>query len=392
MMSCLTETSGGPEVGVFRRLKAMLKSCFAGAAYYSGVFFLIRAIHRRLFGSAIRILFYHRVQRNPVGVDSLGRKPLTAEEFERHLRHLARFWRVIRLEGAAEALASGQGWPSNSVVITFDDGYRDNYTVALPWLEKYKLPATFFVVSGAIDGNALWYDQVDKWFEESTATSLRWSKMDSELSIKTPAERRQVLSRVRSMLKAVGGRELAEALAELRSQLGTGPADHQREDRSVLTWDDLRHMAASEFVTIGAHTVTHPILSNLQREEIRAEIEGSCLRITQELNRPVRFFAYPDGAYNSTAQSIVREAGLVACATRGGGFNPAGSDLTALRRLGAEGLSQSQFALYLAGWEDLRAVLHIYFRQSAHNFKRLVYGALGLVGRQTRPPVSRDRG
>jgi peptidoglycan/xylan/chitin deacetylase (PgdA/CDA1 family)/glycosyltransferase involved in cell wall biosynthesis len=380
MMSCLTETSGGPEVGAFRRLKTMLKSCFAGAAYHSGIFLLIRAIHRRLFGSGIRILFYHRVERNPVGLDALGRRPLRAEEFERHLRHLVRFWRVIRLEDAAEALASGQGWPSNSVVITFDDGYRDNYTVALPFLEKYKLPATFFVVSGAIDGNPLWYDQVDKWFEESTATSLRWSKIDSELSMKTPAERRQVLSRVRSMLKATGGSELVEALAELRSQLAIGPGDHQRENRAVMTWDDLRRMAASELVTIGAHTVTHPILSNLQREEIREEIEESCRRITQELNRPVRFFAYPDGAYNSTAQSIVREAGLVACATKGSGFNPAGSDLTALRRLGAEGISQSQLALYLAGWEDLRTLLHRQFKQWARNFKRLAYSALELAG------------
>src|SRR5208283_3779912 len=155
------------------------------------------------------------------------------------------------------------------------------------------------------------------------------------------------------VLKSLGGKELAEALFELHSRLGiTGP-DQQPEDHAILSWDELRRMAASPLVTVGAHTVTHPILTHLEREEVASEIGESSRKIAQELQGPVRTFAYPDGAYNSTTQSVVREAGLVACATQGGGFNPQGADLTALRRLGAEGLSLSQFALYLAGWEDL---------------------------------------
>jgi peptidoglycan/xylan/chitin deacetylase (PgdA/CDA1 family)/glycosyltransferase involved in cell wall biosynthesis len=379
-MNCSIETSEAPDVGFGRRLKAGLKACLATAAYYSGIFLLLRAIHRRLFGAGVRILYYHRVEANPLGLDALGRRPLAADEFDRQLRHLARFWHVIRLEEAVEILASGGRVPSDRVVITFDDGYRDNYTVALPLLEKYKLPATVFVVSGAIDGTPLWFDQVDKWFKETTVPSLRLSNIDSELSLKSPAERSRAVAQVRAMLKGIGGQELVEALAELRSRLGISSPGGQPADRSILSWDELRGMAASELITIGAHTVTHPILTHLNREEIRWEIEESRRKITQELNRPVRFFAYPDGAYNSTAQSVVREAGLVACATKGGGFNPAGSDLTALRRLGAEGLSQSQFALYLAGWEDLSALLRGHLKEWSRNFKRLAYGVLELAG------------
>jgi len=379
-MNCLTVEPGALDVGTVHNLKTKLKSCLAWVVHNSGSFLLVRAIHQRLFGRGIRILFYHRVEKAPAKPDALGRRPLAATEFDRHLRHLRRFWRVIGLEEAAEALASNRPLPSNAVVITFDDGYRDNYTVALPRLEKYKLPATIFVVSGAVDGKPLWLDQVDSWFGKTTVPSLHFSKIDSELSLTTIAGRHRAAAQVHSVLKTLGGKELTEALAELHAQLGiTGP-DQMPEERAILSWEELRRMAASPLITIGAHTVTHPILTHLEREEVRSEITESCGRIAQELQRPVKVFAYPDGAYNSTTQSVVREAGLVACATQGGGFNPRGADLTALRRLGAEGVSLSQLALHLAGWEDLREALHRYFAERRRSLKRWAYSLLGLAG------------
>src|SRR5262249_7876336 len=103
-------------------------------------------------------------------------------------------------------------------------------------------------------------------------------------------------------------------------------------------------------------------------------------RLSQELHEPTRFFAYPGGAYNSTAQFFVRNAGIVACANQGSGFNPSGSDLTALRRLGAEDMRQSQFALYLAGWEDLRDTFFRKFEQSRRFAKRFAYRMMESFG------------
>ncbi len=361
-------------------MKTKLKSFLAWLVHCSGGFLLVRAIHQRLFGPGIRVLFYHRVEDSPAKPDALGRFPLNAEEFDRHLRHLRRFWRVIGLGDAVAALASHRPMPSNAVVITFDDGYRDNYTVALPRLEKYKLPATVFVVSGAVDGHPLWLDEVNRWFGKTTVASLRFRKIDAELSLATLAGRQQAAAQVRSVLKTLGGRELAEALAELRSQLGISGADQPTADPPILSWNELRRLAGSPLITIGAHTVTHPILTQLEGEEVRSEITESCRRIAEELQRPVKVFAYPDGAYNSTTQTVVREAGLVACAATGEGFNPSGSDLTALRRLGAEGVTLSQLALHLAGWDDLREALHRFFAEQSRRLKRWAYSLLELAG------------
>ncbi len=361
-------------------VKVRLKSGVAWAVHHLGFFLLIRFLHHRLYGPGVRILFYHRVEAFSAETDLLGRCPLTAREFEKHLSHLCRFYHVVSLEQAQEILASGRPVPPNLVAITFDDGYRNNYTVAMPLLRKYGVTATVFVVSSAIDGEPLWFDQIFSWFANTTVPALRFSKVDSELNLTCLAGRRGALRRVLSVMKSLPNRERIEAMSELRDKLEVPLPDCELEDKAMLKWDELRDMAQSRLITIGAHTVTHPILTHLDDNEIRTEIEDSCRRIAQELGRPVRFFAYPNGDYNSTAQSAVRGCGLVGCATQGNGFNPPGTDLTVLRRLGAEGLPMFRFALYLAGWKDLQTRLLETFKQLRRNLESLAYAIIETVG------------
>lgn len=352
-------------------VKSRLKSCLGWAAHQSGIFLLIRFFHRRLYGPGIRILFYHRVAAGITRPDLLGRSLLTGREFEKHLRHLRQFYHVVSLDQAAEILASGRAVPRDTVVITFDDGYRDNHAVAMPLLQKYNLPATVFVISGAIDGMPAWFDQVHSWFKETRLSKVRLSMIDSELDLASPSGRREALRNVLSAMKKLSGNGRIEAMSELRTRLEIPASDCDQESPAMLSWDELREMAQSQIITIGAHTVTHPILPGLESIDIRSEIEESCHRISQELGQPVRFFAYPNGDYDSRAQSVVRELGLVGCGTQGAGFNPQGSDLSALRRLGAEGLPMFRFALYLAGWEDLRIRFRTSLKQFAGSVKNI---------------------
>lgn len=361
------------------RLRSGLKSLVGQLFYRSGAFLLLRRMHRRRFGAGVRILFYHRVAATAGAPGLRGRSRLTAGEFESHLKHLKRHYRVCSLEEAVEALQSGAALPENTVVITFDDGYRDNLTVALPLLEKYAVPATLFVVTGAIDGKPLWFDQVRRWFEQTKAASLRLEETGEEFSLAGAQSRGRALGRVLSFLKTVPGERFSAILEELRGKLEIGE-DKSPAERDMLTWAELRVMASSGRVSIGAHTVTHPILPNLAASEIDREIRESAETIARELARPVKFFAYPNGDCNAAARRVVRELNLVACSTGGGGFNPAGSDGTALSRLGADGLPFFRFVLYLAGWEDLAPMLLRRVLSCLRGAKRLAYGALESLG------------
>lgn len=361
-------------------MQRRLKTALSALAHYLGAFLLIRYVHRRLFGDGIRILFYHRVEDSSLTPDSLGRTPLTAGEFDRHLRHLKRFWNVLSLQEAVKKLKSGKDIARNSVVVTFDDGYRSNYAVALRLLEKRGLPATFFVVSGAIDGKPLWFDEVDAWFLATTAEKLRLSNINVEFELATTEGRRRAAREVMASLKTLPPDAYRRALSELRDQLVIADPNPQPEQRAILQWEELREMARKNLVTVGAHTVTHPILPLLDSAAERYEIAESCRRLSEELNQPVEYFAYPNGGYDSGTQAVVRDLNLVACATGGNGFNPPGTDLTALNRLGAEGLSRFQFASHLAGWKDIRTEVHRQLQHWLRKSRRGAYLTLELCG------------
>jgi peptidoglycan/xylan/chitin deacetylase (PgdA/CDA1 family)/glycosyltransferase involved in cell wall biosynthesis len=358
---------------------AKFKSMIRWLLYHSGAFLVLRALHRHWYGRGIRILYYHRVAAGTTSQDLLGRSLLTSAEFRKQLRHLRRFYKVISLEDAANALQNGGELPRDAVVITFDDGYQDNLSVAVPVLQEMGMPATFFVVSGALDGAPFWFDQVRQWFERTSVSNIRFRLTGEEFNLLDTGSKRESFRRIMSILKSLPGSQLSAALAELRGQLQID-AQEASAQREALTWDELRTMAATNGVTIGAHTVTHPILPNLAPDEITREIAQSVETIAAQLGRPVKFFAYPNGDFNPAAQAALRSLALVACTTGGGGFNPSGTDVTALKRLGVEGLSPIQFAFYLAGWEDFGALLHSRVLGTLRNAKRGAERILQAIG------------
>ena len=379
MTNFSTSGRGRAEMSLVARLKSGLKSVVGQVFYRSGAFLLLRKMHRRRFGAGVRILFYHRVAGAAGAPDLRGRTPLTASDFEAHLKHLKRHYRVITLEEAATALRSGAVLPENTVVITFDDGYRDNYTVALPLLEKYAAAATLFVVTGAMEGKPFWFDEVRRWFEQTQAKSLRLDGAGREYLLASADDRGKALDRTLSYLKTVPGEQFSGALDELRGKLEIGQSNSSSE-RETLIWDELRAMASSGRMSIGAHTVTHPILPNLTSNEIAREIRESVGTLARELNQPVKSFAYPNGDCNVAARQTVRDLNLVACSTGGGGFNPPGSDLAALSRLGADGLPFFRFVLYLAGWEDLAPIFLRRVLSWLRGTKRLAYALMESLG------------
>ena len=360
------------------QIKSACKAFLASALHRCGAFLLLRSLHRRAFGSGVRILFYHRIAEPDCPRDARGRHPITSREFERQLKHLTRFYRVISLEEAAKTLRAEGTLPKNAVVITFDDGYRDNYTLALPLLEKYRAPATVFLVTSAIDGTPFWFEEVTRWFAETALTTLCFGEPEREYSLAGPGGRAHAFDRAVAYLKLLPGARFAGALADLRNRLNIrGDA---REPRQTLNWDEVRAMAASEQISIGAHTVSHPILPNLTPDEIAREIRESAESIARETGRRVQFFAYPNGDCDSFARHVVSDMNLVGCTTGGGGFNPIGSDVTRLARLGVDGLSFSRFVLSLSGWEDLSRPWRQRVNSCLRGAKRLAYAAMEYLG------------
>jgi peptidoglycan/xylan/chitin deacetylase (PgdA/CDA1 family) len=291
------------------------------------------------------ILSYHRV--NDEGDPFFP--SLSTEVFERQMAFVARAYVVLTVEELAERMRR-RAVPRNALAITFDDGYRDNLTHAAPILARLGLPATVFHVTGAIaSGEPLWFDRLAAAFKQAVTPAWR-APWGESLPLETPAQRLGALGETLGRFKRLLNEERRRSVEQVLLTLGTG--DERPLKSLMLTWDDVQALMGLG-IAIGAHTVSHPILSQLTPEEARAEVVESHRMIGAACGRAPRAFAYPNGRpedYSPAILALVREAGFTCAVTTSFGVNTTSTPPYELRRGGPWEPHLPTFALKLAGY------------------------------------------
>ena len=205
-------------------------------------------------------------------------------------------------------------FPSNSVVVTFDDGYRDNHDVALPILEKYGVPATFFVATGFLQDGVMWNDVVIESVRARIGDSIDLGVLNGErLRLATIADAVTLLRNILPELKYLPSNERRAAVAELARSAG-----YSRESRIMMTAQEVRSMHECG-MEIGAHTVSHPILMNLPEGDAEREIRSSKRDLEEITGAAIHSFAYPNGRpgqdFSDRDAELVRRSGFRCAAT-----------------------------------------------------------------------------
>ncbi len=293
-------------------------------------------------GGRLAVLLYHRVLERP---DPLRPGEPDLARFTWQMETLARLCNVLPLGEAVQRLRSGT-LPPRAVAITFDDGYADNLTVALPVLQRFGLPATVFVASGFLDGGIMWNDLV----LESLARAQGTVDLDpvglGKVDLTDDAARLDAARRVLQAIKYLPMDERLEKARALAGHLGIEPPGDL-----MLTTEQLRTLAHAG-VEIGAHTVHHPILAVLDEETARAEIAEGRKDLEARLDRPVTLFAYPNGRpgqdYTPAHVKMLREMDFQAAFTTHWAVNARDSDPFQLARINVWDRSPARFALRLA--------------------------------------------
>jgi peptidoglycan/xylan/chitin deacetylase (PgdA/CDA1 family) len=257
-------------------------------------------------------LNYHRIGDGRSSVFDRGLWSATAEDFDRQLRYLKENFDVIAPRDVSYVVRLKRG---RHVIVTFDDGYADNYTDAFPILKSHRLQATFFIATGYIDEPRLpWWDQIAWMVRTSKRSSVTVPDFyPTEIAYDDPDRERAVRALLKTYKKLPADRTSA-FLDAIGTATGTGrPGPETLDVRSLwMTWDMLREMRSAG-MTIGGHTVQHPILARMTRDQQSKEIAGCNKRITEELGVPMRAFAYPVGsrdAFNDDTRACLREAGV----------------------------------------------------------------------------------
>jgi peptidoglycan/xylan/chitin deacetylase (PgdA/CDA1 family) len=251
----------------------------------------------------LRVLTYHRVAEIADRPDLDPRLiSTTPAVFDQQMRYLADHFNVAHMDDVIEAVQGGKPLPGRSVLITFDDAYCDFTNYAWPILTRHKLPATMFVPTAYPDrpDRSLWWDRLYRAFSASQGEVQ--STPIGALSLRTNEERRQNLRRLQNHLKTMSHGEAMAAVDDMCDELNAEPSN----SKSILDWEELRRLA-SNGMTMGAHTQTHPLLTQLLVEEARLEIAGSIGDLKTEIGDVPPVFCYPDGAYNEAAIGILKE-------------------------------------------------------------------------------------
>ena len=276
----------------------------------------------------LSILIFHRVLPE---LDALIPELPSATEFEATMRWVRDWFNVLPLGPAVERLYAGT-IPARALAITFDDGYADNEELAAPILARLGLPATFFITTGFIGSGCMWNDQVIEAIRR-----IRTPQLDLQAfglpahALDSITARRRAVSEVLGAIKHLE-QERRQAIADAIGAM----AGFERPPSLMMSAEQVRSMRQRHRMDIGAHTVTHPILTRLGADAAREEIGRGKRELEGLLGEPVRLFAYPNGVpeqdYGPEHAAMARACGFDAAVSTAWGAASAASDRFQLPR------------------------------------------------------------
>jgi peptidoglycan/xylan/chitin deacetylase (PgdA/CDA1 family) len=260
----------------------------------------------------LTVLAYHRVvdldaREYPYYRPNVSTTPAI---FARQIAFLAENFNVIDIARLQAYITQDEPLPSHPLLITFDDGYIDNFHHAFPVLRAYNIPATIFLVTSRMTNpSPLWWDEVAYYFFH-TRKSTAWLPLFGECNINSQEQRDQVCDALIQRLKRVPHNWLPRIVEQVQQALCVDTMP--RDTPHFVCWDQVRQLVAGG-ISCQPHTVTHPILSRISADDMRREIIESRDEVIRQTGKPAIAFTYPngnEGDYNATAVDLVQEAGF----------------------------------------------------------------------------------
>jgi len=264
----------------------------------------------------MRIIQFHGV----------GGDDYPAAIFQAQLKYLRKHLSIIPLESMVEKVAHENSPACNDIALTFDDGLRNHYTIVYPILKRLDVPATFFVCPGLVESRQ-WL-----WNHEARER-LRLLACDQRAALcrelGAPGSDVEEIIAWMKTLASSPRRCAEEAIRGMTPDFK--PTAEEQEQYGMMTWEELSAIDPA-LVSIGSHTVTHPILTTLSPADLSYEVRESQRLLQERLQRPIKQFCYPNGAYNGAVLRCVSQYYAVAVTSQKGDIRVA-DDLHSLRRV-----------------------------------------------------------
>lgn len=298
----------------------------------------------------LNVLIFHRVLREP---DPLFPDEVDAARFDELLGWVKSWFNVLPLDEAARRLGEGS-LPARAAALSFDDGYADNHDVALPLLQKHGLPCSFFVATGFLDGGRMWNDTLIEAVRRSALPLLDLRGLVDargedlgQHALGDDAHRRAALAGLIGRVKYLPPAPRLACVDAIATRAAVEPPVDL-----MMTGGQVRALRDAG-MQIGAHTVSHPILATLDRQQAADEIARSRDVLQALLGEKVGLFAYPNGKPGTdylpeVHPGVVRELGFEAAVSTRWAAARRGEDLFQIPRFTPWDRDRLKFGLRLA--------------------------------------------
>lgn len=291
---------------------------------------------KQIFADNAIVLLYHRIAKPQSDVWNIS---VTPENFEQHLHALQKTKKVIDLKALIKDIANNS-IKKNSIAITFDDGYANNFYTAKPLLEKYELPATFFIASCNIDKpKEFWWDELEHLFLFSerlpSVVSLIINEAEFEFNFQgeeilsgeliqkhaswkafeetPPSLRCEFFLTIWQELKPLQFEQQQTEIEVIKKLIGNSTSS--RPEYKCMTSDQIKELQSNKLFDVGAHTVTHPSLPFHNKIYQKKEMAENKFFLEKIISNKVDFLAYPYGDYNDNTLIAADETGFSAAFT-----------------------------------------------------------------------------
>lgn len=267
----------------------------------------------------LRVLMYHRFSVEPAA------RHVDVKMFRAHLEYIREYFNPVSMSQVLEAIRGSTPLPSKSVLVTVDDGYRDFVEVAYPLLREYRIPASLFVLAAGIQGKTwLWFDQLRHAIFESKLPALQISidGTPREFALENAELREGAWDAIATRCSRMSTERRGETIEEVADRAAVPIPEVAPREYALATAEELRSLD-ERVVELGAHTDTHPILSQCSESEIEAEVVASRTTLERLLEREIRVFCYPSGMpgdFDERATEAVKRAGYQAATIAHGGI------------------------------------------------------------------------
>ena len=290
--------------------------------------------------NTFKILLYHGVTNvKSRGIENYAAKHIYQDKFYEQIKFIKKNLNVLSVNELSELISKRKKIKKNSVLITFDDGYENNFTIAAPILEEFNIPATFYVSSGLINSSKMfWTDLLEDCINRTKKSKIliKFGKKKVELKLKNPSEKVASLEFIKKFCKTSKKLEKDNIIDYVISTTGVDPSENASMNYQKLSWNQIKIMDSNKLFTIGGHSTYHDILSLQTLKMAEKDINLSLDLLEYNLEHEVLDYSYPEGQsnhFNNKIITLLKKRRIHLCPSAINGVNKIGDDPFKLKRI-----------------------------------------------------------